>query len=89
MSNPIQFRYRHLSGLHLVGFLTVILFVLVVARFPGVLLWVGLFVLVPLYALLIWRRLHQRGQAADSTAVGKLSRNELRNARLKLKRTGS
>ena len=88
MSNPVQFRYRHLSGLHLVGFMAVILFGLITARFPRILLWAGLIVLVPIYGLLIWRRLRQRGERADSTAVGTLSRNELSNARAKLKRNG-
>ena len=88
MSNPVQFRYRHLSGLHLVGFLAIILFVLVTARFPRILLWAGLIVLVPFYGLLIWKRLHQRGEPADSVAIGKLSRSELSNARGKLKRNG-
>jgi uncharacterized membrane protein len=85
MSNPIQFRYRHLSGLHLVGFLAVMLFVLITARFPTILLWAGLIVLVPLYVLLMWRRILQRRERTDLAVVGTLSRNERNAARSKLK----
>ncbi len=73
MSNPIQFRYRHLSGLHLVGFLAVMLFVLITARFPTILLWAGLIVLVPLYVLLMWRRILQRRERTAGPSPGKMS----------------